>query len=68
MDNYERLREILHKNPIGAPPSRAFDEILRILFTPEEAEVAVGMTFVPQSVEQIANRALQQKAASFASR
>jgi Pyruvate/2-oxoacid:ferredoxin oxidoreductase delta subunit len=54
MDNYERLREILHKNPIGAPPSRAFDEILRILFTPEEAEVAVGMTFVPQSVEQIA--------------
>ena len=54
MDNYERLREILHKNPIGAPPSKAFDEILRILFTPEEAEVAVGMTFVPQNVEQIA--------------
>jgi len=54
MDNYERLREILHKNPIGAPPSSAFDEILRILFTPEEAEVAVGMTFVPKSVELIA--------------
>jgi len=54
MDHYEELRKILHKNPIGAPPSSAFDEILRILFTPEEAEVAVGMTFVPRSVEQIA--------------
>lgn len=54
MDKYEKLREILHKNPIGAPKSRAFDEILRILFTREEAEVAAGMTFVLKSVEQIA--------------
>lgn len=54
MDTYEQLRKILHKNPIGAPKSRALDEILRILFTPEEAEVAVGMTFVPKSVEHIA--------------
>jgi len=57
MNAYEKLREILHKNPIGAPESRAFDEILRILFTPEEAEVAVGMTFVPKGVEQIAESA-----------
>lgn len=57
MDVYEKLREILHKNPIGAPKSRAFDEILRILFTPEEAELAMGMTFVPKSVEQIAESA-----------
>jgi Pyruvate/2-oxoacid:ferredoxin oxidoreductase delta subunit len=57
VDNYEKLREILDKNPIGAPKSQAFDEILRILFTPEEAEVAVGMTFVPKNVEQIAESA-----------
>ena len=66
MDTYEKLRDILHKNPIGAPKSPAFDEILRILFTPEEAEVAVGMTFVPKDVEQIAQSAAvtTEKAAS----
>jgi Na+-translocating ferredoxin:NAD+ oxidoreductase subunit B len=57
MDTYDKLREILHKNFIGAPKSLAFDEILRILFTPEEAEVAVAMTFVPKSVQQIAESA-----------
>ena len=31
MDNYEKLREVLHQHPTGAPESRAFDEILRIL-------------------------------------
>ncbi len=57
MDNYQKLREILHKNPIGAPASKAFDEILRLLFTPEEVEIAVAMTFVPKSVEAIAQSA-----------
>jgi Fe-S-cluster-containing hydrogenase component 2 len=54
MDNYEKFREILHQHPSGAPKSHAFDEILRILFTPEEVAVALGMVFVPRSVQEIA--------------
>ncbi len=54
MDNYEKLRQRLHTNPAGAPQSEAFQEILRILFTPEEVQVALGMTFVPKSISKIA--------------
>ncbi|HUT85081.1 MAG TPA: hypothetical protein VMX95_10560 [Thermodesulfobacteriota bacterium] len=54
MDNYEKLREILHRHPAGAPRSKAFDEILRVLFTPEEVEVALGMVFVPRGIQEIA--------------
>jgi len=56
MDNYEKFREILHRHPSGAPKSGAFDEILRILFTPEEVEVALGMVFFPRSVHEIAEK------------
>lgn len=56
MDTYERFREILHRHPSGAPQSDAFNEILRILFTPEEVEVALGMVFLPRSVEEIAEK------------
>ena len=45
METYERLQEILDSHPTGAPKSAAFDEILRILFTPEEAALAVQMSF-----------------------
>lgn len=54
MDNYESLRQILHRHPTGAPKSKAFDEILKTLFTPEEAEAALGMGFAPKSVPRIA--------------
>ncbi len=54
MDSYEKLRRILHTNSVGAPQSDSFREILRILFSPEEVEVAIGMTFVPRSVSKIA--------------
>lgn len=54
MDKYEELRQILHKHPTGAPKSQAFDEILRILFTPEEVEVALGLGFAPRTVERVA--------------
>jgi len=56
MDDYERLRQILDKHLAGAPPSPRLDQILRILFTPEEARVAVGMIFAPTPVEDIAAR------------
>lgn len=54
MDAYEKLREILDASPTGAPASNAFDEILKILFTPEEANLAVHMTLFPRPVEAIA--------------
>jgi formate hydrogenlyase subunit 6/NADH:ubiquinone oxidoreductase subunit I len=54
VDRYEELRQILHKHPTGAPKSLAFDEILRVLFTPEEVEVALGLGFTPRTVERVA--------------
>jgi electron transport complex protein RnfB len=56
MDDYEKLREILNKHLAGAPASKKLDRILRILFTPEEVKVAVGMIFAPTPVEEIAAR------------
>jgi len=57
VDHYEKLRQVLHQHLAGAPKSKAFDEILRILFTPQEVEVALGMAFLPRSVRQIAQAA-----------
>jgi len=56
MDDYQKLRELLDKHLAGAPPSPKIDQILRILFTPREARVAVGMIFAPRPVEDIAAR------------
>ncbi|MBM3301169.1 MAG: 4Fe-4S binding protein [Deltaproteobacteria bacterium] len=55
MDDYEKLRQMLHTNPAGAPQSETFREILGILFTPDEVRVALGMAFVPRSIEKIAD-------------
>ena len=57
MDKYEGLRQMLHAHPTGAPKSEFLDEILRILFTPEEVEVALGMGFAPRSIASIARAA-----------
>jgi electron transport complex protein RnfB len=57
MNTYDRLREILDSHPSGAPKSEAFDEILRILFTPEEAKIAIHMSFAAQGIEKIAQAA-----------
>jgi Fe-S-cluster-containing hydrogenase component 2 len=57
MDMYEKLRQILDTHPSGAPKSEAFDKILRLLFTPEEVEIALGMNFSPRPVEEIAEEA-----------
>ena len=45
---------MLHKHPTGAPESEYLDEILRILFTPEEVPVALGMGFTPRGIPAIA--------------
>ncbi|HOS96267.1 MAG TPA: 4Fe-4S dicluster domain-containing protein [Deltaproteobacteria bacterium] len=57
MSTYEKLRMILDASPAGAPASRSFEEILRILFTPGEAELATHMTLVPRPLSAIASRA-----------
>jgi ferredoxin len=57
MDNYEKLQQILHTNPAGAPESESFDEILRILFTPEEVKIAIVMSFALKSIHKIAKEA-----------
>jgi ferredoxin len=54
MDIYEQLREILDAHPSTAPKGEAIDEILQILFTPEEAAVAVKMSFKPKKTARIA--------------
>lgn len=54
MDVYEALQEKLNKHPLGAPKRSEFLDILRILFTPEEAELAVHLPFAPQRVSEIA--------------
>ena len=55
MDVYERLREILDAHPTGAPRSPVFEKIVRMLFTPEEAEILTHMNFSPKPVEAIAS-------------
>lgn len=57
MNNYERLREILDAHPATAPKTKSIDEILRLLFTPEEAALAVHMSFKYKSVSKIAQAA-----------
>ncbi|MGD0022766.1 MAG: 4Fe-4S binding protein [Smithellaceae bacterium] len=57
MDNYERLREILDAHPSTAPKAKSIDEILRTLFTPEEAALAVKMSYKTKSLVSIAKAA-----------
>jgi len=54
MDVYEKLQRLLDTHISGAPKSKNFDEILRILFGEQEARVALGLKFVPRSVPEIA--------------
>lgn len=54
MDVYERLRELLDASPVGAPASPIFDKILKLLFTPQEAELAIHMTLFPKTLTAIA--------------
>lgn len=57
MDIYESLRERLDAHPSTAPPAESILEILKILFTPEEAAVAVTMSFKVKPVSEIALKA-----------
>ncbi len=53
---YEKLRELFDTHPIGCAPAPEMIEILKILFTEEEAGVALGLGFTAFSVDEIAHR------------
>lgn len=57
-DVYRRLREFLDRFPLGFPAtaSGVEIEILKRLFTPEEAEIAVLLSPLPEEAEMIAVR------------
>jgi electron transport complex protein RnfB len=57
-DVYQRLRKHIDDMPIPYPETRSGVElrILKRLFTPEEAEVALGLSAVPEPVEKIQAR------------
>lgn len=56
-DPYERLRQVLDAHPAGAPASATFTEILRTLFTPDEAALLATMGFAPRTAAHVAARA-----------
>ncbi len=57
MSVYEKLRERLDAHPATAPKAEAIDKILRILFAPEEAGIAVTMNYKPKNAAAIAKSA-----------
>ncbi len=57
MKIYDKLREILDAHPSTAPKAKSIDEILRALFTPDEAALAVRMSFKTKSLSAIAKAA-----------
>jgi electron transport complex protein RnfB len=54
---YEELRTLLDRQPFGCPPGPGIIEFLQVLFSEEEAKVALGLTFAPLKVKVIAERA-----------
>jgi H+/Na+-translocating ferredoxin:NAD+ oxidoreductase subunit B len=52
-DMYTVLARHLDEMPIGAPMSEELLQILRILFTPEEAELAAKLPFMNTSLEEL---------------
>jgi Fe-S-cluster-containing hydrogenase component 2 len=57
MDRYEKLQKILDSHPSTAPKSDTFTEILKTLFAPEEADIALAMSFKARAVADIARDA-----------
>ena len=57
MNVYHALRELLDTHSAGCPEAPEIIGILKLLFTEEEARVALGLGFSPFTVEVIARRA-----------
>ncbi|ADI02357.1 MAG TPA: 4Fe-4S binding protein [Syntrophothermus lipocalidus] len=57
MHHYHRLQELLNTHPVGAPKSEEFIEILKILFRPDEIELALLLDFKLKKANEIAKQA-----------
>jgi len=57
-DIYRKLQQHLDTLPIGYPATESGVEIriLKFLFTPEEAEIALNMRFIPEPIKNIYRR------------
>ncbi|RJP18710.1 MAG: (4Fe-4S)-binding protein [Candidatus Abyssobacteria bacterium SURF_5] len=53
---YDQLAEHLNSMPIGAPKTPELIEILKILYTKEEADLAVKLPFLPMTVDALVDR------------
>ncbi|HEY5493442.1 MAG TPA: 4Fe-4S dicluster domain-containing protein [Candidatus Anoxymicrobiaceae bacterium] len=57
VDVYEQLRRNLDVFVTGCPPAPEIDEILRIVFSEEEALLALGLSFMPRTADEVAEKA-----------
>ncbi|MFX1514657.1 MAG: 4Fe-4S ferredoxin, partial [Promethearchaeota archaeon] len=55
---YEELRQQIDIMPVGLPPTESGVEIriLKHLFTPEDAQIALHLNIIPETVEVIYSR------------
>ena len=55
---YVKLQRHLDKQPVGFPATRSGAEIniLKHIFTPEEAEIALGLTYKPEPLTTVLDR------------
>lgn len=53
-DSYEQLARHMDQAPIGAPHTAELVEILQVLFSPAEAELAARLPFKPTGLEELA--------------
>jgi electron transport complex protein RnfB len=52
---YRKLREKLDQAPIGLPESEEAIEVLKSLFTPEESELALKLSLLTKTLDEIAD-------------
>ena len=57
MHHYHKLQGIIDSHPVGAPKSEEYLEILKILFRPEEVELAAVMDFKLRKASEIGEKA-----------
>lgn len=55
MHHYHKLQELINTHPVGAPSSEEYLEILKILFHPEEVELATRLSFKLKKASEIAH-------------
>jgi len=60
-DKYLKLVEMLDSNPVGAPNSKEFMEMMEIFFPEEHLDLALLLSFKNQTLEEVAQAASRPK-------